>query len=153
MAERFGTARGTMDAAYAILAREGYVVGRGPGGTVVSADLDSRAIAGAASRQRLSRPARGPRSKRRGQWGCPHSTRSRARSRLVVRHARCFLPVDMAYPDPAGYAPLREAIAGYLATSRGVARHFCRETWPDVGGTCRGARCQRNCTSLTRRHY
>ena len=39
---------------------------------------------------------------------------------LVARHARGFAPVDMAYPDPAGYAPLREAIAGYLATSRGV---------------------------------
>jgi GntR family transcriptional regulator/MocR family aminotransferase len=41
-------------------------------------------------------------------------------SRLVARHARSFTPADMAYPDPAGYAPLREAIAGYLATSRGV---------------------------------
>jgi GntR family transcriptional regulator/MocR family aminotransferase len=41
-------------------------------------------------------------------------------SRLVARHARGLLPADMAYPDPAGYAPLREAIAGYLATSRGV---------------------------------
>src|SRR5262249_33141903 len=41
-------------------------------------------------------------------------------SRLVARHARGFAPPDMAYPDPAGYAPLREAIAAYLATSRGV---------------------------------
>ena len=54
LAERFGTARGTMDAAYAILAGEGYVVGRGPAGTVVRPDLDSRAIAGAPSRQRRS---------------------------------------------------------------------------------------------------
>jgi DNA-binding transcriptional MocR family regulator len=41
-------------------------------------------------------------------------------SRLVARHARGFTQTDMAYPNPAGYAPLREAIAGYLATSRGV---------------------------------
>jgi GntR family transcriptional regulator / MocR family aminotransferase len=41
-------------------------------------------------------------------------------SQLVARHARGLLPADMAYPDPAGYAPLREAVAGYLATSRGV---------------------------------
>src|SRR6516165_11121530 len=54
LAERFGTARGTIDAAYAILAGEGYVVGRGPAGTVVRPDLDSRAIAGAPSRQRRS---------------------------------------------------------------------------------------------------
>src|SRR5215469_11826369 len=54
LAERFGTARGTMDAAYAILAGEGYVVGHGAVGTVVSADLDGRALAGAAGRQRPS---------------------------------------------------------------------------------------------------
>jgi DNA-binding transcriptional MocR family regulator len=41
-------------------------------------------------------------------------------SRLVARHARAFAPTDMAYPAPSGYLPLREAIAGYLATSRGV---------------------------------
>jgi GntR family transcriptional regulator/MocR family aminotransferase len=41
-------------------------------------------------------------------------------SRLVARHARAFAPTDMAYPEPSGYLPLREAIAGYLATSRGV---------------------------------
>jgi GntR family transcriptional regulator / MocR family aminotransferase len=41
-------------------------------------------------------------------------------SRLVARHGRSLTPADMAYPDPAGYGPLREAIAVYLATSRGV---------------------------------
>jgi GntR family transcriptional regulator/MocR family aminotransferase len=41
-------------------------------------------------------------------------------SRLVARHARAFAPTEMAYPEPSGYPPLREAIAGYLATSRGV---------------------------------
>ena len=30
-------------------------------------------------------------------------------------------PASLSYPDPAGYGPLREAIAGYLATSRGIA--------------------------------
>src|SRR5215468_9936829 len=124
LAERFGTARGTMDAAYAILAGEGYVVGRGPGGTVVSADVDSRAIAGPASRQRLSTPTPRPavQAPRPFQMGLPalDAFPRKIWSRLVARHARGLLPGDMAYPDPAGYAPLREAIAGYLATSRGV---------------------------------
>jgi GntR family transcriptional regulator / MocR family aminotransferase len=124
LAERFGTARGTVDAAYAILAGEGYVVGRGPAGTVVSADLDSRAIAGVAGRQRLSTPAPRPavQAPRPFQMGLPAFDvfPRKVWSRLVARHARGFLPVDMAYPDPAGYPPLREAIAGYLATSRGV---------------------------------
>ena len=124
LAERFGTARGTMDAAYAILAGEGYVVGRGPGGTVVSADLDSRAFAGAASRQRLSTLASRPavQAPRPFQMGLPalDAFPRKVWSRLVARHVRGFTPADMAYPDPAGYARLREAIAGYLATSRGV---------------------------------
>src|SRR5215472_16577496 len=124
LAERFGTARGTMDAAYAILAGEGYVIGRGPGGTVVSADLDSRAIAGAASRPRATTP--GPRSAvqapRPLQMGLPalDAFPRKVWSRLVARHARAFAPTDMAYPEPSGYVPLREAIAAYLATSRGV---------------------------------
>src|SRR5215471_432002 len=60
LAERLGTARGTIDAAYAILTGEGYLIGRGPAGTVVSLELDSRAIAGAARRARLLSPARQP---------------------------------------------------------------------------------------------
>ena len=56
------------------------------------------------------------------RWGCPLSMRSVARSGRVWSRAMrvAFAPADMAYPDPAGYAPLREAIAGYLATSRAV---------------------------------
>jgi GntR family transcriptional regulator / MocR family aminotransferase len=46
----------------------------------------------------------------------PHRTWSR----LVARHAR-RLSVDlMAYGEPAGYLPLREAIANYLRSARGV---------------------------------
>src|SRR5215467_13582834 len=124
LAERFGTARGTMDAAYAILAGEGYLVGRGPAGTVVSADLDSRAIPAAPSTPRVAPPA--PRTAvhapRPFQMGLPalDAFPRKVWSRLVARQARGLAPADMAYPDPAGYAPLREAIAGYLATSRGV---------------------------------
>jgi GntR family transcriptional regulator/MocR family aminotransferase len=125
LADRFGTARGTMDAAYAILAGEGYVVGRGPAGTVVRADLDGRVIAGAPNRQRLSAPTPRPavqKTPRPFQMGLPalDAFPRKVWSRLVARHARGFAPADMAYPDPAGYVPLREAIAGYLATSRGV---------------------------------
>ncbi len=41
-------------------------------------------------------------------------------SRLVHRHAKDF-PVElMAYGEPAGYFPLREAIAQYLRTARAV---------------------------------
>src|SRR6516164_8611623 len=60
LAAQFSTARGTVDAAYAILAGEGYLFSRGASGTVVSTELDSRAIAGAASRQRPESRAEPP---------------------------------------------------------------------------------------------
>ena len=41
-------------------------------------------------------------------------------NRLVSRHARSGERAVLAYPDPAGYRPLREHIATYLALSRGV---------------------------------
>jgi GntR family transcriptional regulator / MocR family aminotransferase len=41
-------------------------------------------------------------------------------SRLVSHHARNFSVENMAYGDPAGHFPLREAIAEYLRTARAV---------------------------------
>jgi len=124
LAEQFGTARSTIDTAYAILAGQGYMVGRGQAGTVVSSELHSRAIAGAISRPRVISTVPGPvvRAPRPFQMGVPALDvfPRKLWSRLVAREARGFAPADMTYPDPAGYAPLREAIAGYLATSRGV---------------------------------
>jgi GntR family transcriptional regulator / MocR family aminotransferase len=40
---------------------------------------------------------------------------------LVAREVRTAQPVALSYPDPAGDVALREAIAGYLGISRGVA--------------------------------
>jgi GntR family transcriptional regulator/MocR family aminotransferase len=40
--------------------------------------------------------------------------------RLVALHARRLDANEMIYGDPAGYAPLREAVASYLVASRGV---------------------------------
>jgi GntR family transcriptional regulator/MocR family aminotransferase len=41
-------------------------------------------------------------------------------SHLVARQARELTAAEMAYPDPAGFPPLRETVAAYLATSRGI---------------------------------
>ena len=41
-------------------------------------------------------------------------------NRLISRHARSGERAVLAYPDPAGYRPLREHIATYLGLSRGV---------------------------------
>jgi GntR family transcriptional regulator/MocR family aminotransferase len=124
LAAQFGTARGTVDAAYAILAGEGYLISRGAAGTVVSTELDNRAVAGPASRQRPRSHAAPPRTHQLLplQLGLPalDAFPRKLWSRLVARHARAIAPTDMAYPGASGHLPLREAIAGYLATSRGV---------------------------------
>ena len=54
LAEQFATARGTVDAAYAMLAGEGYVVSRGPAGTIVSPDLGARPFVKVTARRPLS---------------------------------------------------------------------------------------------------
>src|SRR6516165_11477629 len=45
LAQDFATARGTVDVAYALLAGEGYIVARGPAGTIVSPELGAQAVA------------------------------------------------------------------------------------------------------------
>ncbi|MBN4665856.1 PLP-dependent aminotransferase family protein [Pandoraea nosoerga] len=41
-------------------------------------------------------------------------------ARLAARHARHLAPEGLHYQDATGWAPLREAIAGYLAIARGI---------------------------------
>lgn len=41
-------------------------------------------------------------------------------ARLVARHARDSLPFAAGYQDPAGYRPLREAIAAHVGVARGI---------------------------------
>ncbi|WP_241239364.1 PLP-dependent aminotransferase family protein [Xanthomonas sp. BRIP62409] len=46
---------------------------------------------------------------------------SKVWKRLAGRHLRSLDTAAMAYPEAAGYEPLRRAIANYLVSSRGVA--------------------------------
>ena len=124
LAEEFTTARGTVDAAYAMLAGEGYVVSRGPAGTMVSPDLRGAAVAKRTVTHSLAggreqQAAAGPRP---FQMGLPSldAFPRKIWSHTVARQAREFSSIDMAYPDAAGFVPLREVIARYLATSRGI---------------------------------
>ena len=134
LAAQLGTARGTVDAAYAMLQGEGYVVSRVPAGTIVSPELALRALA-----QSGSRPKRGGAS----GTSLVGSARIEAPlistpffrlgvpaldafprtlwSRLVTRRARALAPARMIYPDPIGIPELRQAIANYLRVSRGIS--------------------------------
>jgi GntR family transcriptional regulator / MocR family aminotransferase len=126
LAGELNVARGTVKAAYDWLAGEGLIAGRGAQGTFVTADF--------------ARPAEPPRADPAlaGSdrfypylWGAqplpfqlgvpaldafPRVLWARATSRA----ARALTLGGMAYPDPAGWAPLRTAIAGYVASARGI---------------------------------
>jgi GntR family transcriptional regulator / MocR family aminotransferase len=56
--------------------------------------------------------------------------------RLVARHARAMSVSMHGYQDPAGYVPLRRAIASYLAAARGV--HCTAEQVIVVNGSQQG---------------
>lgn len=125
LAEQFATARGTVDAAYGMLTGEGYIVSRGPAGTIVSPDLHgsilAKGVAGPSlATGRQQHAVAGPKP---FQMGLPalDAFPRKIWSHIVARQAREFTANDMAYPDPAGFPPLRQAIARYLATSRGIA--------------------------------
>ncbi|MEO8895598.1 MAG: PLP-dependent aminotransferase family protein, partial [Rhizomicrobium sp.] len=122
LAVQLGVARGTIDAAYARLAGEGYLRARGQAGTIVSPALrgvPSGPVPAAPVPQtsvapllplRLGLPALDlfPRK----LW-----------ARLAAREARKLAKENLSYPDPMGLPALRDAIASYLAVSRGIACH------------------------------
>ena len=122
LAAQLGLARGTVDTAYAVLAGEGYIIGRGPRGTVVAPDLATPSIRRTSpSRQEFfPGPAPGPLPFRLGLPALDAFPRT-VWSRLTARSARQASAPDLAYPDAAGLPALREAIAAYLGVARGIA--------------------------------
>src|SRR5579875_2781870 len=129
LSSQLAIARGTVELAYEMLAGEGYILGRAAAGTIVDPELA----------QKIALPAR------RAREAAPHSASPRdfppptpplpfqlgvpafdafprkLWSRLVARRARGLSTLAMVYQDPAGYAPLRQAIVNYLAIARGIA--------------------------------
>jgi GntR family transcriptional regulator/MocR family aminotransferase len=125
LASELNLARGTVEAAYQILTSEGYLIGRGPAGTVVSPQLDGRI--GATARVGSSALRRTNQAKLSGfrplQLGLPALDAFPRKTwvRLAGRNLRAMNVGDMVDADPNGYEPLRRAIAAYLAVSRGIA--------------------------------
>lgn len=139
LSELFGVSRQTILNAYAQLLAEGYLSGVVGKGTFVSASLplpDRRQPTPGQPHLQPIRPlsARGarlsgpdaylpyhqgaPRAFRIGMPGLdafPFDIWSRLEARRWRRP-----PHELGYGDPAGYLPLREALAGYLRAARGV---------------------------------
>lgn len=128
LASELSLARGTVEMAYQILVSEGYFVTRGAAGTVVSPGLGSLAEPGHA---KASVPSAYASSRLHAvasedlpfQLGLPalDAFPRKTWARLAGRSLRTLETVAMTYPDPAGYEPLRRAIATYLGISRGIA--------------------------------
>ncbi|MEI7711972.1 MAG: PLP-dependent aminotransferase family protein [Rhodospirillales bacterium] len=124
LSARLGVARGTVDAAYAVLAGEGAVETRGASGTIVSRQFGARPDGPVqrtlfATPEKTIAPAPAPLPFRMGLPGMDVFPR-KLWSGLSVGIARALQPNDFGYPDPAGYWPLRQAIAAYLRVSRGI---------------------------------
>lgn len=127
LASQLGAARGTIELAYSLLAAEGYIVSRGAAGTFVASGIVAPVARARPQRilrsQRSATTAAGPsRTAAPLQLGLPSldAFPKIVWSRLLCRRARGGSSEDLANADSQGHQPLREAIASYLALSRGV---------------------------------
>ncbi|HTK02493.1 MAG TPA: PLP-dependent aminotransferase family protein [Bordetella sp.] len=146
LTRELGLARGTIEAAYSLLAAEGYIQTRGQAGTVVTPGLDLPAPA-ARRRAQSARNAAAHAAKGKGtgaqadasltprtddvptgevlpfQMGLPalDAFPRKIWARLGARCVRAMQPADMAYPFSHGLSSLRGEIAAYLQVSRGIA--------------------------------
>ncbi|HET6157112.1 MAG TPA: PLP-dependent aminotransferase family protein [Dongiaceae bacterium] len=126
LAAQLSIARGTVDAAYQLLAGEGYIVARGARGTLIDPALDRRLLKPARTETRTAPVAIDPTpasSLPLFRMGVPalDAFPHKAWSRLIARRARTLRPVDHGYQPPAGDEHLRLQVARYLAVARGVS--------------------------------
>lgn len=125
LASELHLAQGTVEAAYQLLISEGYLVTRGPAGTVVSPQIKSAPlkplpIKSEAPQQSLIHTGETPQPL---QMGLPalDAFPTKLWNRLAYRALR-HSPIDgLIYPDARGHVSFRNAVAGYLGVSRGIS--------------------------------
>ena len=121
LSAQLGVARGTIDAAYDMLAGEGAIEPRGAAGTIVSAQVNRLAprqpLLGL-TRTRVA-PLAAPLPFQRGLPALDAFPR-KLWAALTAKAARAIGEPDLAYPDPCGALPLREEIVAYLGLARGI---------------------------------
>ncbi len=142
LAADLGASRNTVLAAFGQLLAEGYVEGRVGAGTTVASTLPETLLRAHPEARAAERPGRRPRLSRRGAL-LVGTRAALARGAVAARPFRPGLPGLELFPfdlwtrlvarrwrrvprqlldygDPAGYAPLRDAIAAYLREARAV---------------------------------
>lgn len=126
LAEELHVARKTVEAAYAVLVGEGYLVSRGAKGTLVNPDLvipsprpDMAPDSEDATLNQFLDLRDAPGAMR---LGIPALDAFPTKKWLLLagKAARSLRPNDMTNPPVMGYTPLREAIASYVNISRGL---------------------------------
>jgi GntR family transcriptional regulator/MocR family aminotransferase len=144
LAAELSVSRNTVMSAFEQLLAEGYVEGRVGAGTFVSESLPDDLLNARANLRRAPRSSvKGRRLSKRGELLAATSITVNAPARGVVRPFRTGVPALDAFPfdvwsrlvarhwrrprrdlltygDPAGFRPLREAIAHYLGAARAV---------------------------------
>ena len=131
LATELGVARGTVQVAYDRLLGEGYLVARGPAGTFVPEHTAPAKPAHAKKAPLTARPLPAPEAVVEMEGGDPAPLQMglpaldefprKLWARLTARQARKVGSLNK--PPPAGYMPLREALAAYLHRSRGIDAH------------------------------
>jgi GntR family transcriptional regulator/MocR family aminotransferase len=128
LASELNLARGTIELAYQMLTSEGYFSPRGAAGTFVSpclahADGTVPVIAPTPPPPVPANDQMAVGAPRPFQLGLPalDAFPRKTWGRLAARNLRALNLTSMAYPESAGYGPLRHAIATYLGISRGIA--------------------------------
>jgi GntR family transcriptional regulator / MocR family aminotransferase len=125
LTKELGLARGTIEAAYSLLAAEGYIQARGQAGTIVTPGLKLQTpVASPMPRSNPSIAAVSfrPDSILPFQMGLPALDMFPRKiwARLGARCVRAMRPSDMAHPPIYGLPALRTEIAAYLQVSRGI---------------------------------
>jgi GntR family transcriptional regulator/MocR family aminotransferase len=125
LTKELGLARGTIEAAYSLLAAEGYIQARGQAGTIVSLGLKPRTpVASPTPRSNSDSPAASfrPDSILPFQMGLPalDAFPRKIWARLGARCVRAMQPSNMTHPSVYGLHALRAEIAAYLHVSRGI---------------------------------
>jgi GntR family transcriptional regulator/MocR family aminotransferase len=123
LAAQLAIARGTVDAAYALLSGEGAIETRRAAGTIVSGSPGLRIVAAEQS-PLVFPPAASPEpaGPLPFQMGLPalDAFPRKQWSGLTVQAARSLQPADLAQVEPAGIVELRQAVAAYLGVARGI---------------------------------
>ncbi|GHB34350.1 MocR-like pyridoxine biosynthesis transcription factor PdxR [Salinicola rhizosphaerae] len=126
LASELNLSRGTVELAYQLLVSEGYLLPRGPAGTIVSPRLPrSPVVASEAATKTPSsvQPTAGALSPPPPlRLGLPSLDAFPAKSwtRLTLEQLRAQAEADLHYPPAAGHPVLREALVSYLGVSRGI---------------------------------